>query len=519
MADNAELEEKDVPMEDVTEVDEDELLGTKTKNGEDLDESMKDIKLEGDSGQTGAAVPLPEVQEEKKEEEPEKKEEDEDDGGAASDIEFSMEDDRSGAADDTSWTWHIEMYPLSPEDAQLENFVKMLNVATQGHIVIRTNEQGEKKGEVHFYTEDAHAAKTLMRTICCRKFTHFRPHIYLYRKKEGEGEEYESASLRLDLIEAAKMRWDRQRKNKGEPASRIATVSEVPVSTSKEFLNVLFARAYHIKRESDESEAEEAKKAKEADENDESKAESSATAEKKEEKDDDEDKDENNEEEEELVGEFNGKLTIDCCSRTSLKGFLLGYRKVVIGNNLLSIKPLSSEEFDVDALRKEVRAKRRYEAIHGKEWVPVTQAERGYRNDDASAEGKSYNNKEGRGGGRGRGGRGGRGAVAGGRGGGGARGGVMTGRQKMNEKSMRRGFGRDSRDGRDVGPRGGRGASRGGGGGGYREEMRYLQSQLQMNTFELQRQIASLRGRDRSFGGGYRDYPPDPYDLPPVGRP
>lgn len=49
MADSAALEEKDVPMEDVTEVDEDELLGTKAKNGEELDESMKEIKLEGEA--------------------------------------------------------------------------------------------------------------------------------------------------------------------------------------------------------------------------------------------------------------------------------------------------------------------------------------------------------------------------------------------------------------------------------------------------------------------------------------
>lgn len=92
----------------------------------------------------------------------------------------------------------------------------------------------------------------------------------------------------------------------GEPKTRVAKVSNVPLSTSKEFLSVLFARAFHIKRESDQSEEEEAKKAKEAAENDGAKAESS-TAEKKEEKDD-EDKEENNEEEEEeeLVGEFNG---------------------------------------------------------------------------------------------------------------------------------------------------------------------------------------------------------------------
>ena len=83
----------------------------------------------------------------------------------------------------------------------------------------------------------------------------------------------------------------------------------------------------------------------------------------------------------------------------------------------------------------------------------------------------------------------------------------MTGRQKMNEKSMRRGsMGRDG-----AGGRGGRGS------GGYRDEMRYLQSQLQMNTYELQRQIASLRGgRDhRAYGAGFRDFPPDPYGPPP----
>ena len=92
----------------------------------------------------------------------------------------------------------------------------------------------------------------------------------------------------------------------GEATSRVAKVSNVPLDTSKDFLKVLFARAFLVKQESDQSE-EEAKKAKEATENDEPKAESS-TAVKTEEKDDqDEDKEENKEEaEEELVGEFNG---------------------------------------------------------------------------------------------------------------------------------------------------------------------------------------------------------------------
>ena len=60
----------------------------------------------------------------------------------------------------------------------------------------------------------------------------------------------------------------------------------------------------------------------------------------------------------------------------------------------------------VDALRKEVRKKRRYEAIHGKEWVPVTAADRmPYRDEDFEmSDGRSFNKD-----GRGRGGRGARG--------------------------------------------------------------------------------------------------------------
>ena len=48
--------------------------------------------------------------------------------------------------------------------------------------------------EAHFYTNDTQAAKTLLRTICCRKFTYFRPYLYLYRKKEG-AEDFETGML------------------------------------------------------------------------------------------------------------------------------------------------------------------------------------------------------------------------------------------------------------------------------------------------------------------------------------
>ena len=88
----------------------------------------------------------------------------------------------------------------------------------------------------------------------------------------------------------------------------------------------------------------------------------------------------------------------------------------------------------------------------------------------------------------------------------GGRGGIMTGRQKMEEK-MRRGGGRDMR---------------GGGRGGYmpRDDMQY---EMAMNTYRLERQMISMQGRGgMGHRGGFRDYHhPDPYmarrPMAPVG--
>lgn len=436
MADNA--EDKDVPMEAQDDADKD--------TGKDAGEQK--IKEEADTDA------------------------DYDDSGAASEIEFGAEDDRCGLTDNDAWTWHIELYPISPEDTMLDNFVKMVTTAEQTSVVFRTNENGEKKGEAHFYTNDSQAAKVLMRSICCRKFSAIRPFVYFYYMHEDGN--VESAVLRLDLIEAAKMRWDRQRKNVGDPNTRVAKVSDVPLSTSKEFLNILFARAFQIKRESDESE-EAAKKANQA----EAKSKDTNNGEDK----DDEDKDESNEEDEdELVGEFNGNLAIDCVSRTSLKGFLLGFRKVTIGNSQLNIRALSVQDFNMDELRKEVRKKRKDDARQ--------LASKSGKMDDSK--GGKPGNRDVRGSPRGaRGTRG--GPVRGSRGDyrGTGRGSIMTGRQKMEEK-MRRGGGR---------------------GYGMRDDMQY---QMAMNTYRLERQMISMRGRGRGFGllpGGYRDYPPDPYEM------
>lgn len=179
-------------------------------------------------------------------------------------------------------------------------------------------------------------------------------------------------------------------------------------------------------------------------------------------------------------------------------------------------------------LRKEARKKKRDEEKSGKEWVPAPISSKPYENRDNQR--NTYNagrwrdgnqHRSDRGSGDGRGPRGGQGG--GNRGGGnqrdnmqgGGRGGkVMTGRQKMNEKSMRRGGGggfggRDFRDIRDI---------RGGVRSNFSSEIMMLQSQLQMNTMELQRQIATLNagGSYRGYGSPLsRDYLlPSPYDMP-----
>lgn len=93
MADEKEisLDSKDVPMDDVLEVEENELLESieKTSVNGELEEASNatDAKVESDEG-TDVGVP--------QNTEKEKKgiENDEDDGGAASDAEFAAEDDR-----------------------------------------------------------------------------------------------------------------------------------------------------------------------------------------------------------------------------------------------------------------------------------------------------------------------------------------------------------------------------------------------------------------------------------------
>lgn len=177
--------------------------------------------------------------------------------------------------------------------------------------------------------------------------------------------------------------------------------------------------------------------------------------------------------------------------------------------------------FTVEAIRKDARKKRKEEAAKGKEWVPASPPRRYSNNEQmssvAAGRGRGGNSYGGRGRGANQhgGGRGGGSNVhrGGGQGGGWSRGGlVMTGRQKMNEKSMRRGGG-------------------GGGGGGpgrdirglssFSHEIMMLQSQLQMNTIELQRQIASLNAAEhfRDFRADYprdfrRDYPSHAYGMP-----
>ena len=44
------------------------------------------------------------------------------------------------------WVWHIEMYPVSSEDSNIENFVNMISAAAQCHIVSHATKDGKTKG-------------------------------------------------------------------------------------------------------------------------------------------------------------------------------------------------------------------------------------------------------------------------------------------------------------------------------------------------------------------------------------
>nr|KAG5709494.1 hypothetical protein BaRGS_023176 [Batillaria attramentaria] len=316
----------------------------------------------------------------------------EDDGGAASEAEFEAEDDRFTLTDYTDevskWPWHIEVYPVDTEDLLLDNFNKICLTASYSQIVFRTNSNGEKVGEVHLYAEDAFKARGIMRVLLWRKLKKLKPFVYIYRRKEEGTDEYETAFLRLNVIESSKMRRQELRKeSKAEARLRLAKVTNVPLDTSKDMLNVIFARVSQMKRHTDKSDEEakdsemqtESEKQTEGSES-EAKAESAekmpesaekmpestektaeSTEEKTESTEKQSDKPESKtdgeknkedisddkgglpEETDELDGDFNGTVTLDFFGKTSLRGFLLGYPKVVIGENQVEIKPISEE--------------------------------------------------------------------------------------------------------------------------------------------------------------------------------
>lgn len=512
-------EEKDVLMEDAEFLDEELLAAT---DGEDdaLDESMKDIKL----GNADVEKKVKKIVKA-------------DDDGTSSDEEFGAADDRTGQTWDKKWKWHIELYPIDFEDMQQENFSKMYKAASYCQIYFSEQSGDLKKGEAHFFTDKFQVAKTILRNMCCKKFKNQRPFVYIYRKGEAteSSDGNESAVLRLDLTETAKVRWDRQKKTSGSgEKSYYARVSNVPLGTSAEFLSIVFARAFKLIRETDDSNME-AEIAASADKQ--TVPGKLEVTEKKESDEPENDGDENDEEcaEEELSGKFNGNLTVEGVSRTSLKGLLLGYRRATIGGQLLSILPFPTEGIDMDAILKEARERRKEEIRQAQASAQAAktstqakpQAASGAKaqsagkgkavtsgNTLASGDKGGFKNERvgaNRGAARGRfisrgsagitrGGRGGNQFSAGPPSGAWGRGGMMkTGRQKMNEKSMRRGGAIGAGPPRAP-------FVRSPGDGNFTHDIHMLQSQLAMNTLQLQRQIDSL-----SMGrGGYREYQPGP---------
>nr|KAG5709495.1 hypothetical protein BaRGS_023177 [Batillaria attramentaria] len=338
-------------MEDLEERLVDELLSP-DKEAEDRDESMADQNAGAEEsvadqnaeagGEGTKDDKTPEKTEEQKKEEERKKEEEEkkkkeeeerkkreEEEDAASDAEIEAQDERATLppTGDVKWQWHIELYPIATEDLLLDNFSKLCSTATYSQVVFREPTADVKKGEAHFYAEDVQTAKTLIRTACCKRLAYQRPYIYIYRRKDENSEEFETAVLRLDLLEAAKIRWDRQKRSKGEPATRIVKVSNVPVGTSKDFLSVVFARAYRVKMDTvmSPADAKKAKAAKAAKEKAKAKRKAEAKAAKAaaaaaakekedaneeneadEEEEEEEEDSESEDEDEEMFGKFNG---------------------------------------------------------------------------------------------------------------------------------------------------------------------------------------------------------------------
>ncbi|CAL1530454.1 unnamed protein product [Lymnaea stagnalis] len=225
---------------------------------------------------------------------------------------------------DFNWTYHIEVYPWNADD-MTENFVRIIKLAQFSQIYMRKKGVGketddsekiddklparQRKGCLHLYTDTSQNAKNIMRSATWKTMTAKELTFEITKRGPNDGET-ESAYLELDTYSASKSRF--RDKPKGELKDRSAKVSNLPGTISREFLDVVFSRAYAViggttvREYLKEKEGRLHEKLHE-------------------------------------LKDFNGSLDFDCLGRGSCRAFVLAHKNVYIGSQRISIEANDKE--------------------------------------------------------------------------------------------------------------------------------------------------------------------------------
>ncbi|KAK0048502.1 nucleolin [Biomphalaria pfeifferi] len=220
---------------------------------------------------------------------------------------------------DFNWLYHIEIYPWNADD-MTENFIRLIKLAQFSQICLRKKGVGKETddsekaddklsgrlriGCLHLYTDTSQNAKNIMRSATWKTMAAKQLVFELTKQGPSPGQ-LETATLEVDTYLVSKSRF--RDKPKGELKDRSAKVSNLPGTISREFLDVVFSRAYAVVEGTTIREYLKEKEGKS---------------------------------QQRLLDlkDFNGWMDFDCLGRGSCRSFVLAHKSVTINGQKVSIE-------------------------------------------------------------------------------------------------------------------------------------------------------------------------------------
>ncbi|KAH9495457.1 hypothetical protein Btru_015163 [Bulinus truncatus] len=247
---------------------------------------------------------------------------------------------------DFNWIYHIEIYPWNADD-MTENFVRLIKLSQFSQVCMRKKDMGKETSDtekvndklsgrlrigcLHLYTDTSQNAKNIMRSATWKTMS-AKELTFEITKQGSNPEQIETATLKLDTYMATKSRF--RDKPKGELKDRSAKVSNIPGTISRDFLDVVFSRAYPVVEGTTIREYLKEKEGKS---------------------------------QQRLleIKDFNGSLDFDCLCRGSCRAFVLAHRNVSINGQKLAIVANDKETMVVPPFTHELSSKQQNTAETG----------------------------------------------------------------------------------------------------------------------------------------------------------